>query len=53
MHARRHRAVTCRVTVENFSFELPGTAKVKGWDGACSDPASWLGLDNVRLTVVE
>ena len=31
------------ITVENFSFELPGTAKVKGWDGACSDPA-WTGL---------
>jgi beta-lactam-binding protein with PASTA domain len=31
------------ITVENFSFELPGTARVKGWDGACSDPA-WTGL---------
>jgi hypothetical protein len=38
--------------VVNFSFELPGMVKVKGWDGACSDPTHWLGLDNVRLTLV-
>ncbi len=31
------------ITVENFSFELPGTEKVKGWDAECSDPA-WTGL---------
>jgi beta-lactam-binding protein with PASTA domain len=34
------------ITLENFSFELPGTAKVKGWDGACSDPTwAWLACD--------
>jgi hypothetical protein len=36
-------AASSAIPVENFSFELPGTAKVKGWDGACSDPA-WTGL---------
>ncbi len=40
MHARCRRAVTYRITVKNPSFELPGTAKVKGWDGACSDSAN-------------
>jgi len=31
------------VTVENFSFEIPGTEKIKGWDGACAD-SGWTGL---------
>jgi hypothetical protein len=31
------------ITLENPSFELPGTEKVKGWDAECSDPA-WTGL---------
>jgi len=36
-------AATEQVLLENPSFELPGIAKVKGWDGACADPA-WTGL---------
>ena len=31
------------IAVENSSFELPGTGKIKGWDGDCSDP-TWTGL---------
>ena len=31
------------ITVVNPSFELPGTEKIKGWDGICSDP-NWTGL---------
>ncbi len=30
------------IPVENWSFEEPGTEKIKGWDGDCSDPA-WTG----------
>jgi len=31
------------VEVVNYSFELPGLEKVKGWDGECADP-NWAGL---------
>jgi hypothetical protein len=35
------------IPVENPSFEEPGTEKIKGWDGDCSDPA-WTGsLDDI------
>jgi hypothetical protein len=27
------------IDVPNYSFELPDTGKIKGWDGVCSDPA--------------
>jgi len=30
------------IPLENASFEEPGTEKIKGWDGDCSDPA-WTG----------
>jgi hypothetical protein len=30
------------IPIENPSFEEPGTEKIKGWDGDCSDPA-WTG----------
>jgi hypothetical protein len=31
------------ISLVNPSFEEPGTQKIKGWDGQCSDP-SWTGL---------
>jgi hypothetical protein len=34
---------TSDIQIANPSFELPGTEKVKGWDGVCADPA-WTGL---------
>jgi hypothetical protein len=30
------------LTLVNPGFELPGKGKIKGWDGACADPA-WTG----------
>ncbi|MFH1196617.1 MAG: CotH kinase family protein [bacterium] len=34
---------TEEIQVINPGFEQPGTEKIKGWDGACSDP-NWTGL---------
>jgi hypothetical protein len=34
------------VDVPNYSFELPDSGKVKGWDGVCSDPA-WTNLQDI------
>ena len=31
------------IEVINYSFELPGLEKIKGWDGECRDPG-WTGL---------
>lgn len=34
------------ITVTNFSFEEPGTVKIKGWDGECAN-ASWTDLFDI------
>jgi hypothetical protein len=38
-----HPKDTSNIQIVNPSFELPGTGKVKGWDGVCADP-NWTGL---------
>jgi spore coat protein CotH len=43
MDNKLQNTVDSNISLVNPSFEEPGIAKIKGWDGQCTDP-SWTGL---------